>query len=316
MVTYLQLQSEQVYLDEIVPPALHAFAISVRARYSLPADAVGVKGNNSHLKGRHRSRNWDLQSRYCTDREYGTTDARDKRGDGDWLRAFDAGIRAPELYRVCRRLDAAVRRGELPELAEWFGTFDGQSVVGWFQGHESSSDESHLTHLHGGIWNEHADNAAFYGRLFAVLTGQGMGEKPTMRYVFATDITGGVPPELAGRVHITDGLRYRVVPSSFRIADLLDAAGAGPVVTVTRASLPSGWVYGQAVAALCGAPDPGELAGEGGTAPPVDLEAVKSAAYDGGMAGGIDGGREGAAAAIQGASISLSGQTGTISAAG
>jgi len=141
--------------------------------FGLGPASIGAPGDNNHLYGRHRSANWDRTSIYCTNRSYGTTDARDKRGDQNWYRAIDVGITGQKLYDACHRVDSLVRSGQLPGLAEWFGTFDGKTVVGWYEGHASSSDSSHLTHFHGGFWNESADDADTMRLVYGALTGEG-----------------------------------------------------------------------------------------------------------------------------------------------
>ena len=173
MATYAQLESEQVWHDQVVPPFMTSFLIvPLRNFYGLDANTCGAPGDNNHLYGRHRSADWDRTSRYCTNRAYGTTDPRDHLGNQDWYRAVDIGIQGPTLWDACHRLDTAVRAGELPEVAEWFGTFDGQTVVGWFQGHPSSSDTSHLYHMHVGFWNEFANDFQVMQRVYNVVTGQ------------------------------------------------------------------------------------------------------------------------------------------------
>jgi hypothetical protein len=172
MPSRLQLEQEQVWLDQFVPPNMTDLLIKpLRIHFGLGPNEVGAPGDENHLRGRHRSRNWDLTSRWCTDPSYGTQDARDRRGDGDWYRALDVGISGPTLWAACHRVDALVRAGHLPGLAEWFGTFDGRTVVGWYQGHESSSDASHLTHGHFGLWTEFANDPATLRLLLAAITG-------------------------------------------------------------------------------------------------------------------------------------------------
>jgi len=177
IISYDILDNEAAWRDETEAPATAAFNARLRTRYGLSRSEGGSKGDNNHLKGRHRSRRWALESAYCTDRTYGTRDARDRTGDGDWLRATDIGISGAEHHAVSRRLDAAVRAGQLPELAEWFGSFDGSTVVGWFEGHTSSSDDSHLFHIHIGWWTQYADDAGFFDRLYEILTGDDMSEE-------------------------------------------------------------------------------------------------------------------------------------------
>lgn len=183
MPSYLELQSEQVWWDQLVPANLTNLLIEpLRAFYGLSGGAVGAAGDNNHMYGRHRSANWDLTSRYCTDRTYGTTNSKDKQGDLDWYRAVDVGIQGQRLWDASHRVDQAVRAGRAPAIAEWFGTFDGQTVVGWFEGHPSSSDSSHLWHLHVGFWNQFANDANVMRETYEIITGEDM---PTAQEVAA-----------------------------------------------------------------------------------------------------------------------------------
>jgi hypothetical protein len=172
MPSYADLRTEQVWLDQFVPPVMNAvLLVPLRAHFGLGPVSIGAPGDNNHMYGRHRSYNWSVSSRYCTNRSYGTTDSRDQGGDRDWYRGFDVGITGQDLYDASRRMDALARSGECPGLAEWFGTFDGQRVVGWFEGGPSSSDSSHLSHLHGGVWNSYADDEATMAQIFGAITG-------------------------------------------------------------------------------------------------------------------------------------------------
>lgn len=171
MPTYEDLRAESYWNAEYEPPALARFNTRLRSFYGHTKVQTGSKGDDNHLRGRHRSRNWCLNSKYCTNRAYGTTDARDKRGDGDWLRATDCGIQGPQLQQASKRLDTAVRAGLLPCVAEWFGTFDGLVVSGWYEGKPSSSDTSHLWHLHAGLWTEYANHDQQLDLLYQVITG-------------------------------------------------------------------------------------------------------------------------------------------------
>ncbi len=172
MVTALQLTSELQWNAEFVAPAHEAFNARLRAFYDKGPAEIGSKGDYNHLRGRHRSRIWDLTSAFCTDRTYATQDARDKAGNGAWLRASDVGIQGPVMWAACRRLAAAVRAGRLPAVAEWFGTFDGISVVGWYEGWASTSDSSHLRHLHVGLWTQYCNDEAQLKLLGDIITGE------------------------------------------------------------------------------------------------------------------------------------------------
>jgi len=172
MPTAEQVRAETWWDREIVPASLDNLVDRLCAHYGVPRTYGGTKGNEAHLKGRHRSIEWALNSAYCRDRSYGTVDLRDRRGNWRHIRAFDLKLPAAPLQALCRRLDTAVRAGRLPQIAEWFGTFDGRTVVGWFEGRPASSDDSHLGHLHGGLWTVNADDD--HSDLFAILTGDDM----------------------------------------------------------------------------------------------------------------------------------------------
>jgi hypothetical protein len=172
MPSYVQLAAEPVWGAQFVPPTMNAGLLGpLRAFYGLGPAAVGSAGDNNHLYGRHRSYNWDKTSIYCTNRSYGTTDARDQGGNRNWYRAVDVGIQGQPLFDASRRMDALARSGQCPGLAEWFGTFDGINVVGWFEGRPSGADASHLFHLHVGIWNQYADDAQTMIQLYNAITG-------------------------------------------------------------------------------------------------------------------------------------------------
>lgn len=178
MATYAQLEREPAWSAEYEPPALAAFNGGLRARFGLSRSECGSKGDNRHLHGRHRSRRWCLTSVFCDDRDYGTVDSRDKSGPADALRATDVGITGAALRGATARLLAAKRAGRLPQLAEFFGTVDGTTVTGWFEGRQSSSDSSHLYHLHLGYWTASTDDAVFFAELFDLITGDDM-DAPT-----------------------------------------------------------------------------------------------------------------------------------------
>lgn len=170
----MSIEDEIWWKREIVPANLDRLVDKLCAFFQIPRINGGTKGNAAHRNGRHRSREWVLNSQYCSDsaRDYGTHDPRDRRGDPRWIRAFDLTLPRRQLIAVCTRVDAAVLAGELPTLAEWFGTVDGEHVTGWFEGHRSSADSSHLEHMHGGFWTGNADDD--HTHLFEIMTGEPM----------------------------------------------------------------------------------------------------------------------------------------------
>lgn len=209
MATYSQLMAEPVWGAQFVPPVMNAGLVGpLRVFYGLSFGAVGSAGDNNHLNGRHRSYNWDALSRYCTDRSYGTSDARDQGGNRNWYRAVDVGITGQRLFDASRRMDTLARSGACPGLAEWFGTFNGVTVSGWFQGAPATSDSSHLYHLHVGVWNQYANDAATMQQLYAAITGTGpQGGDEDMATLFLVSAPGDPG------VWISNGIQRRGISS-------------------------------------------------------------------------------------------------------
>lgn len=176
MPSYEELERERVYRDEVIPVELAYLARNLRSHFQLSTNAVGVKGDNRHLKGYHRSRAWLLNSRYATNRSYSVTetDWNRTRGNSNWVCAIDITLPEKTLIAVCKRLDVAVRAGQLEKVAEWYGNKDGDKRVDGYDNIENeiaSSDSSHLWHLHISFIRGHANDN--HADVFAVLTGQG-----------------------------------------------------------------------------------------------------------------------------------------------
>ena len=175
MPTAAQIKAESYWQREQVPDALKDFGGRLRDHYDLPADAFGTVGNTAHLVGRHRSLEWNLKSRFATRRNYGTRDPRDTQGNHRYIRAFDLSLPRAVLFEVSRNVEAAVADGRAYMLAEWYGDLgDDNTVDGWFEGHDSTSDSSHKTHFHGGLWTIYADNEQALNDLFDIMTGADM----------------------------------------------------------------------------------------------------------------------------------------------
>lgn len=151
MPTYAELQAEPWWGREVVPAPLVQLGERLRAAYGRPAAAVGVKGDNVHLRGAHRSQEWLLKSRYCTNRSYtvqsGLTEQQSRHLAGfDFNPGSEAG-----MIQLCSRLDRAVRAGRLEQVREWFGNDDGDQRVDGYnnvRNQIATSDASHLWHLH------------------------------------------------------------------------------------------------------------------------------------------------------------------------
>lgn len=178
MPTLAQLQEERWWREEIQPPALKNLADRLCVFYGQPRVAAGIKGDQYHLRGSHRSRRWILRSTYCTSRTYTVTHPDDLAGDENWCSGLDFNPGSTErLIAICQRLDRAVRAGLIEEVSEWYGNVDGNAVVDGFDNVRNlarTSDSSHLWHLHASILRRYANDPAVMQRLYTILTGDDM----------------------------------------------------------------------------------------------------------------------------------------------
>jgi hypothetical protein len=172
----MSITSESYWGREIVTDALNNLFHRCCDHFGSNPLGGGTKGNAAHTTGRHRSREWVSNSAFCTDRTYGTVDKRDRDGNPRYIRAMDVKLTPAQMRDVCHRLDNAVRGGRLPQVAEWFGTFDNRNVVGWYEGHPSSADSSHLEHVHVGMWTVYADDVPALDEIFEVMTGDDVSD--------------------------------------------------------------------------------------------------------------------------------------------
>ncbi len=174
MPSYDELDNEVWWRQEFEPPNLRKLTDALRAFYKVGPSLIGARGDNNHTSGYHRSRNWILNSRFCTNRTYSVSRTAGDRsgGDGNWFCAVDITLPTAVLIPMCQRLDAAVRAEKLEKVTEWYGNRDGDSRVDGFDNianRVASSDSSHLWHLHisfdrGRANEDHSD-------LLAILTG-------------------------------------------------------------------------------------------------------------------------------------------------
>jgi hypothetical protein len=173
--TYAELDREVWWGREYAPPTLAFLAHSVRTYFGLASGAVGIKGDNRHLRGYHRSRAWIQNSRYCTNRVYSVSRTPGDRhgGDPNWLSALDVSAPPRILLPMCRRLDTAVRSGRLEKVTEWYGNMDGDTRVDGYDNianRLAASDSSHLYHLHASLDRGRAGETHL--DLYLILTGQ------------------------------------------------------------------------------------------------------------------------------------------------
>lgn len=176
--TYAELRSEPWWDREFAPPNLEKLYRGLRAFLNLDAITVGGKGDNNHLRGYHRSREWVLNSRFSLyhANDYSVTNSLDKGGDDRWFCALDATPRTvDQLIVMCQRLDVAVRANRFPQIREWYGNVNGDQIVdGWdnIRHQVATSDSSHLRHLHISFFRSRADWD--HGELLSVLIGDEM----------------------------------------------------------------------------------------------------------------------------------------------
>lgn len=248
MTTEAQIKAESYWKREQVSAELSAFGVRLRNHFGRPASAFGTVGNTAHLVGRHRSLEWNLSSKFAERRDYGTTDRRDTRGNHRLIRAFDFATPAATHHAISRRLDAACRDGRAYMLAEYYGDLgDDSKVDGWFEGHDSTSDSSHRSHVHGGLWTMYADNASALSDLFDIMTGDDMswsedvipvsGDPKNPKWVASTAL-GYVVDKVRKTSLDTDAIRESLTVSATReqglviavqaLADQLAAGGGDP----------------------------------------------------------------------------------------
>jgi hypothetical protein len=160
------------YRAEKQPQSLVDLGTRLKRAYSVGGGNFGIKGNEYHDSGFHRSRNWIL---FSPDSSYGTSDysvqgSRNHSGDPDNDCAFDftPGVwgspdNRAKMIELTKRLRAAARAND-PRLSNWYefaGTEDGVHVV-TFYAHggvaKTPFDKTHLDHIHGSKFRDNADD--------------------------------------------------------------------------------------------------------------------------------------------------------------
>lgn len=156
MPTYEQLRAESWWGREIVTAELDWLGDELCLRSGRPRTAAGSKGDNRHLAGGHRSQEWILHSRWCTDRDYTVQEgltaeqARHVAAEdfipGPWGTTANRRLMVAQTGRLWR----AAGRGELDGVTQVLGTLDGRRAVGLnvLSGATFWVDSSHLDHWH------------------------------------------------------------------------------------------------------------------------------------------------------------------------
>ncbi len=183
MPTYAQLQAEPWWGRELVTPEFAWLHEQVAAALGIPRGNVGSKGDNAHLNGAHRSQEWILNSRYCTNRSY-TVQAGLSADQVRHLAGCDITPKnLDQMLAISRNVDREVRAGRLEEVREWYGNVDGDSRVDGYNNvanRVASSDSSHLWHLHLSIDRRALRDMTAMRRILAAITGNPTEGDPDM----------------------------------------------------------------------------------------------------------------------------------------
>lgn len=174
MATYAQLEAEPWWGREIVTAELDWLGDELCRRTGRPRVAAGSKGDNLHLRGAHRSQEWILHSRWCTNRTY-TVQAGLTKEQLRHIAGFDfTPGSAAEMVAQCQRLMVALKAGQIEEIREFYGNVDGDKVVdGWdnLTNRAATSDSSHLWHWHLSIDRTKLRDQKLMERITAIALG-------------------------------------------------------------------------------------------------------------------------------------------------
>ncbi|MEV6526896.1 peptidoglycan-binding domain-containing protein [Longispora sp. NPDC051575] len=101
----------------------------------------------------------------------------DREGASNWASAVDMSMMQRDMWLVTARLLASAKDPNDPRLdsvREFYGTLDGRTVTGWdcYNGRPSSSDSSHLWHVHISFLRKYANDAAAMAAVLSVIVGQ------------------------------------------------------------------------------------------------------------------------------------------------
>lgn len=120
MVSLQDLQKESVWNSERVPDSLRNLATQIRRFYDWPSWRIGTIGDEHHLKGYHRSRDWIRESQHCTNRGYSVTESDGNRfgGNGYHIAGMDIITNEVHARRIVTDLKTAKASGRLRKLRE------------------------------------------------------------------------------------------------------------------------------------------------------------------------------------------------------
>lgn len=153
------------YRAELISPTIAAMEHPLCDAFGVGLGNFGSKGNENHLSGYHRSRNWILNS---PDSAHGSGDYSIQlsldHGNNDDVAAFDftpgvwgSSDNRSKMKLITQRLLTACQAHDprVANLREFAGTLDGFHVITWDcsrNAFKTPFDSSHLDHVHGSIY--------------------------------------------------------------------------------------------------------------------------------------------------------------------
>lgn len=161
--------SDPSLTSEVQPESLKALGARLKKAYGVGADNFGIKGNEYHTSGYHRSYNFLIYSYQGNGGDYSTSGSLNHGDYPDYCCAFDftpgswgTSDNRARMIELTKRLRAAARRNDrrLDAYYEFAGTEDGMNVVTFYaQGGAAKSpfDSSHLDHIHGSKYRSRAE---------------------------------------------------------------------------------------------------------------------------------------------------------------
>lgn len=236
MATYAQLSAESWWNREIVTPELRWLGDELCRRTGQPRTAAGTKGNDRHLRGSHRSQEWILNSRYCTDERYTvqsglTAEQRRHIAGFDFTPgAWGTAENRRRMVEQSKRIIAAMKAGRLDEVREFYGTTDGRTVTGWnnVENRAASSDSSHLDHWHAGVDRRHCDNKELVERIVRIALGEEEDD------VALTDQQDKMLRAIDARVRALAGLTPTLTTTWAADSDEVEQVAASQALTAIR----------------------------------------------------------------------------------
>lgn len=229
MVSYAELESEPWWGREVTPAPLDWLGDRLCAFYRQPRSASGVKGDNDHLKGAHRSQEWILNSEHCTNTGYtvqsGLTSWQTRLLAGHDFVPAGWGTTANRQLMIAHthRLIDAAKRGMLRGVIEIGGTLDGKKPYGWHvvRGVPLSFDSSHVDHSHLTFDRTAVESSQVAANVFRVMIGA------VKVYTLVKEIG-----EETGQVWLGDGMKRRKVKDQQELADIIYLAQTGQIAPI------------------------------------------------------------------------------------